>query len=66
MRYREVQEQLRVVGILLSKKGGSLRVNHFDGGPDTAYLTPDLEEALRVGLSMAKRKNLPKTWCSRR
>ena len=66
MRHREVQEQLRVVGILLSKKGGRLRVNHFGGGPETAYFTSDLEEALRMGLSMAKPKHLPKTWCSRR
>ena len=66
MRHREVQEQLRVVGIALSKTGGSLRVNYFGGGPETACYTSDLEEALRIGLSMAKPKHLPKTWCSRR
>lgn len=66
MRYRQVQDQLRAVGILISKRGGSLRVNHFCGRADTAYFTSDLEEALRVGLSMAKRKQLPKTWCAQR
>lgn len=66
MRHREVQEQLRVVGISLSKNGGSLRVNYFGGGADTAHFTSDLEEALRIGLSMANAKHLPKTWCSRR
>lgn len=66
MRYREVQEQLRLVGILMSKRGGSHRVNHFGGGPETAYLTPDLDEALRAGLSMARPKHLPKNWCMQR
>ena len=66
MKYGEVQEQLRLVGILISKRGGSVRVNHFFGGPETAYVTSDLEEALRAGLLMARPKHLPKNWCAQR
>ncbi|CAN7718435.1 hypothetical protein [Aminobacter aminovorans] len=66
MKYREVQEQLRLVGILISKRGDSLRVNHFSGGPETAYVTSDLEEALWAGLTMAKTQKLPANWCAQR
>jgi hypothetical protein len=66
MKYREVQEQLRSVGMLISKRGQSLRVNHFSGSPETAFFTSDLEEALRAGLSMARPKHLPKNWCAHR
>ncbi len=66
MRYREVQDQLRSVGVLISKKGGSLRVNHFSGNPETAFFTSDLQEALRAGLSMGRPEQLPKNWCAKR
>lgn len=31
MKYREVQEKLRTVGIVMCKTGGRLRINHFCG-----------------------------------
>ncbi|MCX8571804.1 MULTISPECIES: hypothetical protein [Aminobacter] len=66
MKYREVQEQLRLVGIMISKRGDSIRVNHFSGAPETAYVTSDLQEALRAGLTMARPKHLPANWCAQR
>ena len=52
--YRSVQEQLRAAGIVLSKKGGMHRMNHFSGLEDTALYTASLEEALALGLKMAR------------
>lgn len=66
MTFREVREQLRIVGILISKRGSSIRVNHFGGMPETACFTSSLDEALTAGLSMARPKHLPKNWCAHR
>jgi hypothetical protein len=52
--YRSVQEQLRAVGIVLSKKGGMHRMNYFGGLEDTALYTSSLDEALVLGLKMAR------------
>jgi len=66
MKFREVREQLRIVGILISKRGDDIRINHFGGMPETAVVTSSLDEALTAGLSMARPKHLPKDWCSHR
>jgi hypothetical protein len=66
MTFFEVRAKLRKVGILVSKYGGSIRVNHFGAGPETARFTSSLEDALRVGLAMAKPHDLPENWCGRR
>jgi hypothetical protein len=54
MRYREVQEKLREMGIVISKKGGTLRINYFSGMEDTARYVASLQEALEKGREMAK------------
>ena len=46
MRYREIQEKLREMGIVISKKGGTLRINYFSGMEDTARYVTSLQEAL--------------------
>jgi hypothetical protein len=66
MKFQEVREQLRAVGILISKRGCEILVNHFGGSPETAFFTSCLDEALTAGLSMARPKHLPKHWCSQR
>lgn len=66
MQYSEVQERLRAVGVLISKRGGRIRINHFGGQPDTAYYTDSLEDALRAGLAMARPHRLPANWCADR
>ena len=52
--YKEVQEKLRQVGIVISKKGDTHRINYFSGLEDTARYTTSLEDALDQGLKMAK------------
>lgn len=42
MKYREVQERLRLVGVMISKRGDTIRVNHFGGFEDSAYYTESL------------------------
>lgn len=64
--YRQVQEQLREVGILMSKRGGTIRINYFAGLEVTAYYTDDLEKALVAGMTMARPNGLPLTWCASR
>ncbi len=66
MRYREVQDQLRVIGILMSKRGNRIRVNHFGGEENTAYYTHSLDDALSAGIKMARPDRLPRSWCSHR
>ncbi|MEO5326345.1 hypothetical protein PV773_23795 [Mesorhizobium sp. CC13] len=66
MRYREVQDRLRTIGILISKRGNRIRVNHFGGIEDTAYYTDSLDDALAAGMKMARPDHLPRSWCSYR
>ncbi|MBT1160165.1 hypothetical protein J1C56_32050 [Aminobacter anthyllidis] len=66
MKFHDVREQLRTVGVLISKRGCEIRINHFGGTPETAFFTSSLDEALAAGLSMARPKHLPKQWCSQR
>ncbi|BBD41036.1 hypothetical protein Amn_pb00270 (plasmid) [Aminobacter sp. Y103A] len=66
MKYREVQETLRTIGIVMSKKDGRIRVNHFGGTPETARFAGCPKEALRLGLSMAQPEQLPPEWCAER
>lgn len=54
MTYKVVQETLRDVGIVMSKRGETHRINFFGGLEDTARYTNSLEEALNKGLDMAK------------
>jgi hypothetical protein len=53
--YKWVQEQLREVGIVISKRGETLRINYFSGLEDTAHYTTSLQEALETGFEMRKR-----------
>jgi gentisate 1,2-dioxygenase len=52
--YKEVQQQLRRAGIVISKRGAVHRINVFDGLENTAFYTESLEEALETGLRMAR------------
>lgn len=62
MKYREVQERLRAVGIVVSKRAGVIRLNHFGGFEKSALYVEDLQEALNVGLKMARPEHLPSGW----
>ncbi len=53
MKYGAVREQLREAGIVISKRGDTLRINFFGGLEKTARYTESLEEALEIGLAMA-------------
>jgi hypothetical protein len=55
--YRAVQERLRAAGVVMSKRGETIRINFFGGLEDTARYSNDLEEALANGLEMAGRGN---------
>ena len=53
--YKWVQEQLRDIGIVISKRGETLRINYFSGLEDTARYPSSLQEALEAGFEMRKR-----------
>lgn len=52
LKYREVQERLRLVGVMISKRGDTIRVNHFGGFQDSPYYTESLEDAFGAGMKM--------------
>lgn len=54
MKYRELQEYLRPLGIVMSKKGQTIRLNNFGGLEDTARYSETLEDALSMGEAMSK------------
>jgi hypothetical protein len=54
--YKSVQEQLRQIGIVMSKRGETLRINYFGGLEDTARYPQTLQEALDLGFALAKRR----------
>ncbi|MET3522921.1 hypothetical protein [Mesorhizobium abyssinicae] len=56
--YKSVQERLREAGIVMSKKGEVHRINYFGGLEETALYTTSLEEALTMGLGMARPEGL--------
>ncbi|WP_245478216.1 MULTISPECIES: hypothetical protein [unclassified Mesorhizobium] len=56
--YKSVQERLREAGIVMSKKGEVHRINYFGGLEETALYTTSLEEALTMGLGMARPERL--------
>lgn len=56
--YKSVQERLREAGIVMSKKGEVHRINYFGGLEETALYTTSLEEALTMGLGMARSERL--------
>jgi hypothetical protein len=56
VRYKSVQETLREAGIVISKRGDTHRINFFGGLEGTAYYTESLQDALEVGLNMAKNR----------
>lgn len=64
MRYRDVQEHLRAVGVVISKRGDTIRVNYFGGLEETAYYTESLEEAFDAGMRMARPHELSPSWMS--
>ncbi len=55
MKYGAVREQLREAGIVMSKRGDTIRINFFGGLENTARYTESLEEALKIGLAMKGR-----------
>lgn len=64
--YREVQEQLRLVGVMISKRGSTIRVNHLGGSEGTACYTESLEDAVEAGMKMARPQQLPAHWLAGR
>lgn len=60
MRFSEMRETLRGIGIVVSKRGETIRLNHFGGLEDTARYTSDLQEALTMGRDLAgpRRRNM--------
>ena len=54
MTLEEAKEKLRKVGMVLSKKDGEYRVNFPNGKEETAYYTPDIEDAVATGEELAR------------
>jgi len=54
--YKSVQEQLRQIGIVMSKRGENLRINYFGGLEETACYPRNLQEALNQGFEMVRRR----------
>jgi|GEM_PF-2116381 hypothetical protein len=54
MRFSEVRETLRTMGVVMSKRGETIRLNHFGGLEDTARYTNDLQDALALGRELAQ------------
>jgi hypothetical protein len=52
--YKAVQEKLREIGIVISKRGDVHRINFFGGLESTAHYTTSLRECLEKGEDMAK------------
>jgi hypothetical protein len=52
--YKAVQEMLREIGIVISKRGETHRINFFGGLEETAYYTTSLPDALNTGVDMAR------------
>ena len=53
MTYKAVQEKLRLIGIVISKRGETHRINFFGGLGETACYTDSLDDALLKGVAMA-------------
>lgn len=53
MRFSDVRETLRSIGVVMSKRGETIRLNHFGGLEDTAKYTTDLQDALALGRQIA-------------
>ena len=53
MRFSDVRETLRTIGVVVSKRGETIRLNHFGGLEDTAKYTTDLQDALALGRELA-------------
>lgn len=54
MRFSDVRETLRSMGVVMSKRGETIRLNHFGGLEDTARYTNDLHDALALGRELAQ------------
>ena len=61
MTYKAVQEKLRLIDIVISKRGETHRINFFGGLEDTAYYTSSLNDALERGVEMAQRERRGQT-----
>ncbi|WP_432283675.1 hypothetical protein SLT36_17400 [Aminobacter sp. BA135] len=61
MRFSDVRESLRSIGVVMSKRGETIRLNYFGGLEDTAKYATDLQEALALGRELAgpRRSNGP-------
>ena len=53
MRFSDVRENLRSIGVVMSKRGETIRLNYFGGLEDTAKYATDLQEALALGTELA-------------
>jgi len=42
------------MGVVMSKRGETIRLNHFGGLEDTARYTNDLQDALALGRELAQ------------
>ncbi|AMS43963.1 hypothetical protein FHS67_001965 [Aminobacter aminovorans] len=62
MNYREAQERLRAMGILMSKRDGRIRLNYSGGSEETAYYTQDLEDAIDAGGRMGRSRQPMPNW----
>jgi hypothetical protein len=54
MKFDHAQKHLRSLGIALSACGGDYRLNFIRGHLNTEVITDDLQEAVRLGETMAK------------
>jgi hypothetical protein len=52
--YKAVQEMLREIGIVISKRADTHRINFFGGLEETAYYTTSLPDAMNRGVDMAR------------
>ena len=59
--YKAVQEQLRAIGIVVSKRDKTHRINFFGGVEETAYYTDSLSDAFVRGSEMARSKQVRTT-----
>lgn len=53
MRFSELRETLRTMGVVVSKRGENIRLNHFGGLEGTAKYTTNLQDAIALGRELA-------------
>jgi hypothetical protein len=53
MRLSDAKNELRALGVVITKKDGEYRVNRRGAGEGPAYYTDDLRDAVATGRRMA-------------